>query len=74
VVFPLAGFVGIAFCDLSLLAFSPTSLGQPQSHSGLLTSQANWSHRRIGATPASQKGTFGADSTYEEAALLSAEE
>jgi hypothetical protein len=74
VVLPVAGFVGIAFCDLSLLAFSPRPVEHPQSHSDLLTSQAHWSHRKNVTTPASQRGTSGADSTSAEAALLSAEE
>jgi hypothetical protein len=70
VALPVAGFVGIAFCELSLLAFASKPVRQPQVHSGLFIEQA---HRKAGATPASQRGTSEADSTYEEAALLRAE-
>jgi hypothetical protein len=51
VTLPVAGFVGIAFCDLSLLAFSPGLVGVAQGHSRLLVFQALWSHRKIDATP-----------------------
>src|SRR5690349_21023433 len=70
VVLPGAGFVGMAFCDFSVWTFSLMPASQPQSHSGPHICQANWSHREIGDTPASKRGTSEADSTSEEASLF----
>src|SRR5689334_8674553 len=69
-VLPLTGFVAMSFRDLSVWTFSLIPASQPQSHSGPHICQAHWSHRKIGATPASQRGTSEADSTYEEPALF----